>query len=103
MLAASSEATFDSELAALVAEEASIVVLLAEAFDGAVVRTVLSQVRQQGQEQGAGGGGGDGRESREDKLTCSSCFVVVILTGKGEAKCSSRAGLYVLLPNLSLC
>ena len=46
VLAVSSEPAFDSELAALAAEEASIVVLLAEGFDGAVVRTVLSQVRQ---------------------------------------------------------
>lgn len=63
MLAASSEATFDSELATLVAEEASIVVLLAEGFDGAVVRTVLSQVHKRGRPgQGGGGGGVGGRE-----------------------------------------
>ncbi|CAM9901194.1 unnamed protein product, partial [Scytosiphon promiscuus] len=43
VLAASSEAMFDAEMATLVAEEASIVVLLAEGFDGAIVRTVLSQ------------------------------------------------------------
>eukprot|EP00903_Cladosiphon_okamuranus_P006970 g6784.t1 len=48
VLAASSEATFDSELALLVAEEASIVVLLAEGFDGAVVRTVLDQANEAG-------------------------------------------------------
>lgn len=52
VLASSSEATFDSELATLVAEEASIVVLLAEGFDGSVIRTVLSQVRQAGPGQG---------------------------------------------------
>ena len=35
---------FDSEMATLLEEEASIIVLLAEAYDGAIVRTVLSQV-----------------------------------------------------------
>ncbi|CAM9847215.1 unnamed protein product [Pylaiella littoralis] len=48
VLAASSEATFDAEMATLIAEEASIVVLLAEAFDGAMVRTVLSQAHTAG-------------------------------------------------------
>lgn len=55
VLAASSEASFESEMSTLVAEEASIVVLLAEAFDSAVVRTVLSQVRQMGRGKGGGG------------------------------------------------
>eukprot|EP00752_Nemacystus_decipiens_P006992 g6271.t1 len=52
VLAASSEATFESELATLVDEEVSIVVLLAEGFDGAVVRTVLSQANEAGLAEG---------------------------------------------------
>lgn len=79
VLAASSEAIFDAEMATLAAEEASIVVLLAEGFDGAIVRTVLSQVctgRTHGHvelmeedttQSGVGGGGGvvSGRDGRK--------------------------------------
>ncbi|CAN0067177.1 unnamed protein product, partial [Ectocarpus fasciculatus] len=52
VVAASSEATFDSELATLVDNEASIIVLLAEGFDGAIVRTVLSQANEAGLTEG---------------------------------------------------
>lgn len=44
VLPASAEAEFEAELTVLVDDDASIVVLLAEAFDGAIVRAILSQV-----------------------------------------------------------
>lgn len=74
MLAASSEATFDSELATLVAEEASIVVLLAEGFDGAVVRTVLSQVCQWE---------GEARGQRKTQWYSYECVVWSVLLEEG--------------------
>lgn len=44
VLPASAEAEFEAELAVLVDDDASIVVLLAEAFDGAIVRAIMRQV-----------------------------------------------------------
>lgn len=44
VLPASARADFTMQLSALAAEEASIIVLLAEGFDGGIVRAILSEV-----------------------------------------------------------
>ena len=45
MLPASSVASFDSEMATLADDEATIIVLLVDGFDPAIVRAIFTQVR----------------------------------------------------------